>query len=101
LWWGSDGLFFKVPPLASEVLITIHPLLENVLHTVDHFEISCLRAPFSWLEKPRNGMGARSGLYGRCSNEVPPTHFSKLNKEFNSDLVPYNFWAFPTMKREL
>jgi hypothetical protein len=25
--------------------------------TCDHFEISCLRAPFSWLEKPRNRIG--------------------------------------------
>jgi len=35
----------------------LHPLLENMLQTIDHFEISCLRAPFSWLEKPRNCMG--------------------------------------------
>jgi hypothetical protein len=27
--------------------------------------------------------------------------FFKLNTEFNSDLAPCNFWAFPTMKREL
>jgi hypothetical protein len=27
--------------------------------------------------------------------------FSKLNTEFNSDLTPCDFWAFPTMKREL
>jgi hypothetical protein len=33
---------------------TYHLLLENVLQTVDHFEISCLGAVFSWLEKPRN-----------------------------------------------
>jgi hypothetical protein len=31
--------------------------LKNVLETVDHFEISCLRAPVSWLKKPRNCMG--------------------------------------------
>jgi hypothetical protein len=34
----------------------LHPLLENMLQTIDHFEI-WLRAPFSWLEKPRNCMG--------------------------------------------
>jgi hypothetical protein len=39
------------------LLTTLHPLIENVLQTVDHFEISCLGAPFSWLEKPINGMG--------------------------------------------
>jgi hypothetical protein len=55
LWRCGDGLFFEIPPMASDAfLTTLHPLLENVLQTVDHFEISCLRAPFSWLEKPRN-----------------------------------------------
>jgi hypothetical protein len=58
LWRGGDGLFFEVPSLASDALITtLHPLLENVLQTVNHFEISCLGAPFSWLEKTRNRMG--------------------------------------------
>jgi hypothetical protein len=63
LWRCGDGLFFEVPPLESDALLTtLHPLLENVLQTVDHFEISCLGAPFSWLEKPRNRRGARSEL---------------------------------------
>jgi hypothetical protein len=49
--------FFKVAPLASDILLTtLHPLLENVLQTTV-FEISCLGTPFSWLEKPRNRMG--------------------------------------------
>jgi hypothetical protein len=35
LWRCGDGLFFEVPPLASDaLLITLHPLLENVLQTV-------------------------------------------------------------------
>jgi hypothetical protein len=58
LWRCGDGLFFEVPPLASDALVTtLHPLLENVLQTVDHFEISSLAAFFSGLEKPRNRMG--------------------------------------------
>jgi hypothetical protein len=59
LWRCGDGLFFfEVLPFASDALLTtLQPLLENVLQTVDHFEISCLGAPFSWLEKPRNLMG--------------------------------------------
>jgi hypothetical protein len=45
VWRGDDGIFFEVPPLASDVLLTtLHPLFENVLHIVDHFEISCLGA---------------------------------------------------------
>jgi hypothetical protein len=35
LWRCGDGLFFEVPPLASDALLTTpHPLLENVLQTV-------------------------------------------------------------------
>jgi hypothetical protein len=29
------------------------------------------------------------------------SNFSKPNTEYNSDLDPYDFWAFPTMKKEL
>jgi hypothetical protein len=53
----GDGLFSKYPLTSDALLTTLHPILENVLQTVDHFEISCLGAPFSWLEKPRNCMG--------------------------------------------
>jgi hypothetical protein len=32
LWKCGDGLFFEVPPLASDALLTtLHPLLENAL----------------------------------------------------------------------
>jgi hypothetical protein len=35
LWKCGDGLFFEVPPLASDALLTtLHPLLKNVLQTV-------------------------------------------------------------------
>jgi hypothetical protein len=55
---GAVTVFFEVPPLARDALpTTLHPLLENVLQTVDHFEISCLGARFSWLEEPINRMG--------------------------------------------
>jgi hypothetical protein len=37
LWRCGDGLFFEVPPLASDAfLTTLQPLLENVLQTVCH-----------------------------------------------------------------
>jgi hypothetical protein len=45
LWRCGDGLFFEVPPLAIDALLTmLHPLLKSMPHTIDHFEISCLRA---------------------------------------------------------
>jgi hypothetical protein len=35
LWRCGDGLFFEVPPMASDaILTTLHPLLENVLQTI-------------------------------------------------------------------
>jgi hypothetical protein len=47
-WRCGDGPFSEVSHLASDALLTtLNPLLENVLQTVDYFEISCLGAPFS------------------------------------------------------
>jgi hypothetical protein len=95
LWRCGDGLCFEVPPLESDAfLTTLHPLLGNVLQTVDRFEISCLGAPFSWLEKPRNRMGSRSGLYGGCSNEVPPIHFSQAEHRIQLRSRPMRFLGF-------
>jgi hypothetical protein len=97
--WRS---LFEVPPLASDALLTtLHPLLENVLQTDDHFEISCLGAPFSWLKKPRNCMGWDLDCMADVLMRFHRSTFSKPNTEFNSDLAPWDFWAFPTMEREL
>jgi hypothetical protein len=102
LWRCGDGLFFEVPPLASDALLTtLHPILENALQTVDHFEISCLRAPFSWLEKPRNLMGPDLDCMEDVLMGFYRSTFSKPNTEFNPDLTPCDYWAFPSMKREL
>jgi hypothetical protein len=102
LWRCSDGLFFDVHPLASVALLTtLHPLLENVLQTVNRFEISCLGAPFSWFEKPRNRLGRDLDCMADVLMGFHRTTFSKPNTEFNSDLASCDFWAFQTMKREL
>jgi hypothetical protein len=44
------------------LLTTLHPLLKNVLQTVDHFEISFLGAPFLMVGKAQKSRGARSEL---------------------------------------
>jgi hypothetical protein len=64
----GDGLFFEVPPLASYAfLTTLYTLLENVLQTV------CRKLQEdSGTRKAQKSRGARSGLYGECSNGVPP-----------------------------
>jgi hypothetical protein len=82
-------------------LTTLHPLLENVLQTVDHFEISLPGAPFSRLEKPRNRMGRDLDCMAVVLMGFHGSTLSKPNTEFNSDLSPRDVWAFPTMKREL
>jgi hypothetical protein len=98
----GDDLFFEVPPLASETLLKmLHPLLENMLQTVDDFKISCLGAPFSWLEKLINCMGKDLDYVADVLMGFHQSTFSKPNTKFNSDLTPCNFWALPTMKREL
>jgi hypothetical protein len=102
LWRCGDGLFFEVTPLASDALLTtLYPILENVLQTVNHFEISCLGASFSWLEKPKNRMGRGLNCMADVLMGFNRSIFSKGNTDFNSDLAPCDFWAFPTMKREL
>jgi hypothetical protein len=88
--------------LASDALLTtLHPLLDNVLLTVNHFEIPCLGAPFSWLEKPKNLMGRDLDCMADVLMGFHQSTFSKPNTEFNSDLAPCDFWALPTMKMEL
>jgi hypothetical protein len=86
-WRCGDGLFFEVPPVASDALLTtLHPLLENVLQTVDHFEISCLGARFSWLERPRNLMGRDLDCMGNVLMGFHRSNFCKPNTEFSSVL---------------
>jgi hypothetical protein len=102
LWRCGDGLFFKVPPLENDALLTtLHPPLEILLQTVDHFEISCLGAQFSWLEKARNHMGVRSELNSVFDLEKWIGGTPLEHPTYSPDLAPCDFWAFPTTKREL
>jgi hypothetical protein len=94
--------FSEVPPLASDALLTmLHPLLKNMLQTIDHFQISCLRAPFSWLEKPRHHMVQDLDYMADVLTGFHQSTFSKLNTKFNSHLAPCNSWASETTKRGL
>jgi hypothetical protein len=86
---GAVTDFFEVPPLANDALLTtLHPLLENVLQTVDHFKTSCLGTPFSRLEKPRN-------LIGRDLDQWYSTFFPPVPLEtlFHSTLYPQSCWC--------
>jgi hypothetical protein len=83
------------------VTTTLHPLLENVQQTVNHFEMYCLGAPFSWLEKPRNSMERDLDCMADVLMGFHRSTFSKPNTEFDSDLTPCDFWAFTTIKKEL
>jgi hypothetical protein len=69
---------------SDALLTTLHPLLENVLQTVDHFEISCLGAPLSWLEEPRNRVRRDLDCMADVLMGFHRSTSSKSNKEFNS-----------------
>jgi hypothetical protein len=85
LWRCDDGLFFEVPPLASDALLTtLHPLLENVLQTVcsklqeDSGTGGFLpRSSLFMVGKAQKSHGARSWLYGGYSNGVPSIPLSE------------------------
>jgi hypothetical protein len=87
--WRS---LFEVPPLASDALITtLNPLLENLLQTVNNFEISYLGTLFSWSEKPRNYMGRDLNwilclVWKKWIRRTPLEH-----PPYSSDLAPCDF----------
>jgi hypothetical protein len=75
LWRCCDGLFFAVPHLTSDALLTtLHPLLENY---TDRWSLRNFlpRSSLFMVGKAQKSHGARSGPYGGCSNGVPPIHF--------------------------
>jgi hypothetical protein len=92
LWRCGDGLFFEVPPLASDALLTtLHPLLENVLlPSVDHFKISYLGASFSCIEKPKNLMGRDLDCMVDVLMGFHRSTFSKPNTELCKLLTTVN-----------
>jgi hypothetical protein len=51
--------------------------------------------------KAQKSHGAGSGLYGGCSNGVPPMHFFQAEHRIQFRSRPCDFWILPTMKREL
>jgi hypothetical protein len=84
----------------------------HFLQRSTNFSKTCCRplitSKFLTLELPFHGWKSPEIAWGRdldCTVDVlmgfHRSTFSKPNTEFNSDLAPCDFWAFPTMKREL
>jgi hypothetical protein len=98
----AQGQLYLYLPLASDVLLTtLNPLIENLMQTVDQFEISCLGAPFSWWKSPEIA-------WGRDLNSILCSAWKKWiggtpleHPPYSPHLAPCDFWAFPSMKREL
>jgi hypothetical protein len=59
------------------------------------------RSSFSWLEKTINRIGRDLDCMADVLMRFHQSASSMPNTEFSSDLAPCDFWAFPTMKREL
>jgi hypothetical protein len=73
------------------------PTSQNIWRKVQEEPLSSL----FMVGKAQKLHGAMSGLYGGCSSGVPAEQFSDPFPPYNSDLAPCDFWAFPTMKRDL
>jgi hypothetical protein len=87
---GAVTVSFEVPPVASDALLaTLHPLLENVLQTVDLLEISCLGA-----QNAQKSHWATFGPYGGCSNGVLPIHFLQTEHRIQFRSCPMRFLGF-------
>jgi hypothetical protein len=96
LWRCGHGLFFEVPPLASDPLLTtLHPLLENVLQTIFRkLQQDSGAGSFDlliWLETPINRMGRDLD----CMADVLMWMMVVPIRTF----APCDFWAFPTISR--
>jgi hypothetical protein len=84
----------------------------HFLQRFTHFSKTCCRplitSKFLASELPSHGWKSPEIAGGRrdlgCMVDVlmglHRSTFSKPNTEFNSDLAPCDFWAFPTMKRK-
>jgi len=89
-----DGLFFKVPALASDPLPTTLPST-SWKHTAERWSLQYL--PWSSLfmvGKAQKLHGVRSGMYGGCSNGVPLIHFFQAKHQNQFKSQPMQFLGF-------
>jgi hypothetical protein len=83
----------------------------HFLHRSTHFSKTCGASKFLASELPFHSWKRPEIAWGEIRHTVycmadalmgfHRATFSKPNTEFNSDLAPWDFWAFPTMKRGL
>jgi hypothetical protein len=91
--YSGDGLFFEIPPLASDALLTtLHPLLENVLQTALRNFLP--QSSLLMVGKAKKSHGARSGLYGGYSNGIPTIHFFQAEHRIQFRSFPTRFLGF-------
>jgi hypothetical protein len=83
LWRWGDGLFFEVPP-TSRKRAADRWSLPNFLPRSSLFMVG----------EAQKLHGARSGLYGGCSNAVPPIHFFKAEQRIQFRSRPMRFMGF-------
>jgi hypothetical protein len=101
LWRCGDGLFRNTSLGKRCTSYNAPPTSRN--RTADRWSLRNFlpRSSLSWLEKPKNRMRRDLDCMADVLMGFHWSTFSKPNTEFDSDLVPCDFWAFPTMKREL
>jgi hypothetical protein len=75
-WKCGDGLFFEVPPLASDAPLN-NATPTSRKRAADRWPLRNFlpRSSLFMVGKAQKSHGARSGLYDGCSDGVPPVHF--------------------------
>jgi hypothetical protein len=110
-----DSLYYSESELSGgAVTVSFSKYLPwQAMHFIQrstHFSKTCCRplitSKFLASELPFHGSKNPEIPWGKIWTVWPlmgfhRSTFSKPNTEFNSDLAPCDFWAFPTMKREL
>jgi hypothetical protein len=99
LWTCGDSLFFEVPPLAIDALLTtLHPLFENVLQTVCR-KLQEDSGTGGFDLEAQKSQGSRYALYGGCYNGDLPISVSASIATFqlyNAD-APLSLLRHPKM----
>jgi hypothetical protein len=101
-WRCGDGLFFEVPPLASDILLKMLHFSETCCRPSITSKYLASELPFHIWKSPKIAwieIWIEFCVRNEKSGSVEP--HQNIRHTVQNSPGPCNFWAFPTMKREL